>query len=50
MSDAAMEAKFTSVASRLVSDGRAVLDSLWGLDKLDDVSEFMKLVKLDVRG
>jgi 2-methylcitrate dehydratase len=50
MSDAEMEAKFTSVASRLVSDGRAVLDSLWGLDKLDDMSEFMKLVKLDVRG
>jgi 2-methylcitrate dehydratase len=50
MADAEMEAKFTSVASRLVSDRRAVLDALWGLDKLDDVSELMKLVKLDVRG
>jgi 2-methylcitrate dehydratase len=50
MSDAEMEAKFTSVASRLVSDRRAVLDALWGLEKIDEVSEFMKLVKLDVRG
>jgi 2-methylcitrate dehydratase len=50
MSDAEMEAKFTSVASRLVSDQRAVLDALWGLEKLDDVSEFMKTIKLDVRG
>jgi hypothetical protein len=44
-----MEEKFTSVASRLASDRRAVLDALWGLDKLDDVSDVMKLVKLDMR-
>jgi 2-methylcitrate dehydratase len=49
MSDAEMEEKFTSVSSRLVSDRRAVLDALWGLDKLEDVSDFMRLVKLDVR-
>ena len=49
MSDAEMEQKFTSVSSRLASDRRAVLDALWNLDKLDDVSQFMRLVKLDVR-
>jgi 2-methylcitrate dehydratase len=49
MNDAQMEEKFTSVASRLASDRRAVLDALWGLDKLDDVRDVMKLVKLDMR-
>ncbi len=49
MSEAQMEDKFTSIASRLASDQRALLDALWDLDRLDDVSQFMKLVKLDMR-
>jgi 2-methylcitrate dehydratase len=49
MNDAEIEAKFTSVSGRLSSDRRAFLDALWDLDKLDDVSRFMKLVKLDMR-
>ena len=49
MSDGEMEDKFTSVASRLASDRRALLDALWELDKLEDVSDLLRLIKLDVR-
>jgi 2-methylcitrate dehydratase PrpD len=48
LSDAEMEQKFTSVSSRLASDRRALLDALWGLDKVEDVSALMKLIKVDV--
>jgi 2-methylcitrate dehydratase len=50
MSDTEMEDKFTSISSRLASDRRAVLDALWNLDRLEDVSDFLGMIKLDVKG
>jgi 2-methylcitrate dehydratase len=45
MSDAAIETKFESLADGpLASDRRAVLDRLWHLEELADVSDFMRLV------
>jgi 2-methylcitrate dehydratase len=46
MSDAEMEDKFTSVASRLASDRRALLDALWALDQQQDVSDVVRMIKV----
>jgi 2-methylcitrate dehydratase len=46
ISDAAIETKFESFASRLLAaDPRVLLDRLWHLEELDDVSEFMGLYR-----
>jgi 2-methylcitrate dehydratase len=47
MSDAAIEKKFESLASSLASNPRDVLDRLWHLEEIDDVSELMALVSLN---
>jgi 2-methylcitrate dehydratase len=47
MSDDAMEKKFESLASSLASNPRDVLDRLWHIEEIDDVSELMALVSLN---
>jgi 2-methylcitrate dehydratase len=48
MSDAQMEAKFRQFEGVLAGDSRALLDALWHLDTLDDVSSVMPLTKLKI--
>jgi 2-methylcitrate dehydratase len=47
MSDAAIETKLESLAGSLASDPHALLDRLWHLEELEDVSELMALVSLN---
>ena len=48
MSDAQMEAKFRQFEGALAGDSRPLLDALWHLDTLDDVSSVMPLTKLKI--
>jgi 2-methylcitrate dehydratase len=48
MSDAGMEHKFESLSGALASDRRRLLDALWNLDSVDDVSQIMALVSLNL--
>lgn len=48
MSDGGMEAKFESLAGVLASDHTALLQAVWNLDSLGDVSELMGMIRLDL--
>jgi 2-methylcitrate dehydratase len=48
MSDLQIEAKFRQFEGALGGDGRPLLDALWNVDKLDDVSKIIPLTKLDL--
>ena len=50
MSDGGLEAKFESLAGVLTSDHRALIDAVWNLDKLDDVSKLMSMIRLTIGG
>jgi hypothetical protein len=48
MSDGGMEAKFESLAGVLASDHRALMDAVWAIESMEDVSALVGMITLDV--
>jgi 2-methylcitrate dehydratase len=48
MSDGGMEAKFESLAGVLASDHQPLLDAVWHLEAMDDVSALMEMIRLQL--
>ena len=48
MSDGGMEAKFESLAGVLASDHHALLEAVWNIEKLDDVSKLVGMITLNL--